>query len=218
MTAGDLARIFRRHLWLVALILLVSTATAALISKHTPKVWRATAEMLLVQRAPMMAATSQEVANAPMVESVDTQVTLLQSRGLAQEAARQVGISPEALQNASSISLQKEGDNVIDLAVEADSRRHAIDWANALCQTFVQYKKQVAQHNSQETVANLKGQRAQARTQMAAADSQLLNFERTHLLSGVAVLDAPAQQAAALKAVTDQDTVVAAYRNATTTR
>lgn len=212
-TARDLMVILWRHLWLILLILVVSTATAAVISRHTPRAWRATAELLLVQRAPMMAITPQASASAPMVESMDTQISLLQSHALAQTAAATVGVDAARLQGAMTVTPPKDGDNVIDLAVEADSHEHAVAWANAVCQAFVQYKKQVAQHNSQETLLNLKGQAAQAKKQMAVADDLLLQFAKTHNVNGIGVLDADAQKSAALNAVLSQDTVVAGYKN-----
>ena len=92
LTARDLALIAGRRFWLIALVVGVSTLTAALLSKRTPPQWRATAQVLLVQRTPIMAATPQAAANAPIVESIDTQITLLQSRKLAEEAASKAGV------------------------------------------------------------------------------------------------------------------------------
>ena len=213
LTAHDLAAILWRHLWLILLILAVSVGTAAFVSHRTPPAWRANAELLLVQRSPVMASSPQAVADAPMIESLDTQISLLQSRALAQEAAQKVGVSTETLQNSAAVTPRKDDDNVIDVSVEADSRQRAMNWANALCQAFVQYKKSVAQHNSQETLATLKGQAAQARKQRTIADAQFLVFEKTHHLSGIGVLDAQAQKTAALNAVLTQDTVIANFRN-----
>ena len=213
MTAHDLALVLWRRLWLVVLIMVVSTMTAVVLSKRTPKAWRATAQLLLVQRAPMMVTSSQAMSSAPMVESVDTQITLLQSRALARLAAKKVGINADTLLGASTVAPQKEGDDVIDVAVEADSRRHAQDWANALCQTFVDYKKSVSQDSSRGTLKTLQIQAAQAKKQADAADAHLQGFERTHKLNGVDVLDAPAQKTAALNAVLAQDAVVAGLQN-----
>lgn len=213
MTAHDLALVLWRRLWLVALIMAVSMTAAAVLSERTPKAWRATAQLLLVQRAPMMVASAQFLSSAPMVESVDTQITLLQSRALAQTAAKKVGISADILLGASSVAPQKEGDNVIDVTVEADSRRHAQDWTNALCDTFVAYKEGISKKGSRETLQTLQTQAGQARRQADAADRHLQDFERSHTLNGVDVLDAPAQRTAALNAVLAQDQVVAGLQN-----
>ena len=213
MTAHDLAMIAWRRLWLIVLIVAVSTLTATVLSKRTPKAWRASAQVLLVQRTPMMVATSQAAASAPMVESIETQITLLQSRELAQEAAQNLGISAETLQNASAITPRKDGDNVIDLTVEADSRQHAIQWANALCDAFVVYKKVLAQKNSQENLSRLQIQTAQAQKQAAAVDAKLLAFQQTHHLGGIGVLDPQAQKTAALNAIIAQNAVVAGLQN-----
>ena len=212
-TAPDVMRIFWRHLWLVLLILAVSAATAVMISRRTPRAWRASASMLLVQRAPIMVASPQQISDTPMMESLDTQISLLQSRALAQAAAKRVGISTEELQGATTITSKNDGDNVIDVNVEADSRKNAVSWADAICQAFVRYKKSVAQHNSQTTLATLTGQAAQAKKQMTLADAQLLDYEQQHRLNGISLLDPQTQKIAALNAVLAQDTVVANSRN-----
>ena len=213
MTAHDLALIAWRRLWLIVLIVAVSTLTAAILSRRSPKAWQATAQVLLVQREPMMIASTQAAASAPMVESIETQITLLQSRELAQEAADKLGISPETLQNAATITPRKEGDNVIDVAVVADSRQHAIHWAEMLCKTFVAYKNALAQKSSRENLAQLETQTAQAKKQATAADAKLLAFQQTHRFGGVGVLDPQAQKTAALNAVVTQDAVVAGLQN-----
>jgi len=213
MTAHDLALVLWRRFWLVVLIMTVSTTTAVVLSKRTPKAWRATAQLLLVQRAPMMVTSSQSLSSAPMVESVDTQITLLQSRALAQQTAKKVGVSADALLAASTVTPQKEGDNVIDVVVEADSRQHAQAWADALCRTFVDYKKSVSQESSHGTLKTLQIQAAQAKKQADAADVKLQAFAATHKVNGIDVLDAPAQKTAALNAVLAQETIVTSLQN-----
>ena len=208
VTAHELALVLLRRFWIVALILAVSVATAYFLDKRTPRAWRATAQLLLVQRAPTLVTSSQAMSSAPMVESVDTQITLLQSRTLAQLAAKKAGVSPDVLQAATTVAPQREGDGVIDVTVEADSRQHAQDWAGALCHTFVDYKKTVSQESSNGTLKTLQAQDAAARKSANEADSRVQEFERTHKLNGVDVLDAPAQRTAALNAVLAQDTVV----------
>ena len=212
-TAHDLALIAWRRVWLIALIVAVSMLTAFILSRRTPKEWRASAQVLLVQREPMMIATSQAAANAPMIESIETQITLLQSRALAQEAAKKVGVSAETLQSAATITPRKDGDNVIDLTVDAGSRQDAIAWTNALCQTFIEYKKNLAQQDSQENLTRLKIQTAQAQKQVTAADAQLLAFQQRNRMGGIEVLDPQAQKTAALNAVLAQNAVIAGLQN-----
>ena len=213
ITARDLALIAWRRLWLIALIVAVSTLTAAFLSRRTPPAWRATAQVLLVQRAPIMASTSQAAANAPMVESIDTQITLLQSRKLAQEAADKVGVTADTLQGASAITPRKDGDNVIDLTVEANSRHNAVAWAKALCDTFIEYKNHLAQSGSEQDLRQLGIQAAQAKKQAAAADGKLVAFQESHHVSGIGVLDPQQQKTAALNAVIAQNAIIAGLRN-----
>ena len=165
------------------------------------------------QRNPVMAASAEDAANAPMVESIDTQITLLQSRTLAEEAAKKVGITPEALQGASAITPRKDGDNVIDVTVEAGSRHNALAWAQALCDTFIEYKTALAQNSSRQDLHRLSVQAAQAQKQAADADRRLLRFQERHHLGGIEVLDPQQQKTAALNAVIAQQALIAGLRN-----
>ncbi len=201
-TALGILQIFWRRLWLIALIMTVSLATAAVISKRTPKAWRASAQMLLVQRAPIMATSSQASASAPMVESIDTQISLLQSHEIAVRAARIAGVSPETLQSALTMAPPKET-NLLDLSVEAPSRESAAVWANAYCTAFISYKNRVAKASSQEAIVSLQGQTERARLQMDRADQALLLFQkRNHLV------DVPTQATAALNQYITRDAEV----------
>ncbi len=191
-TAIGLLSIFWRRLWLIVLILAVSLATAALISKHTPKAWRASAQILLVQRAPMLMTSTQAGATAPMVESIDTQISLLQSREIAVQAGKIAHVSPDTLQNALTIAPPKET-NLLDISVEAPSRQAAALWANSLCIAFVTYKNNVAKGSSLEAINSLQGQTARARQQMDSADQALLMFQKQNHL-----VDVPTQANAAL--------------------
>ena len=212
-TAHDLALVAWRRLWLIALIVAVSTLTAAFLSRRTPPAWRASAQVLLEQRNPVMAATAQDAANAPMVESIETQISLLQSRTLAEKAAKKVGITPEMLLGASAITPRKDGDNVIDVTVEAGSHDKAVAWANALCEAFIEYKTDLAQNSSRQDLHLLSIQAASAQKQAAADDKKLLRFEEQHHLNGIAVLDPQQQKTAAVNAVLAQQAIIAGLRN-----
>ena len=213
VTIHDLALIVWRRLWIIVLIMAVSVLTAAALSKRTPKAWRANAQVLLVQRGPMLTPSGQTTFVTPMIESIETQITLMQSRELASEAAEKVGINTDALLGAETITPRHDGDNVIDVAVEASSREDAVDWANALCQAFVEYKKKVAQRASQDQLESLETQAAQARKQMNAADLHLLNFQKSHTLNGISIINPDVQKGDALSAVINQNAVVANLQN-----
>ena len=201
-TALGLLHIFWRRLWLVALIMAVSLATAAVISRHTPKAWRASAQMLLVQRAPMLMTSTQAGASAPMVESIDTQISLLQSREIAKEAAKIAGVSPETLQNALTVAPPKET-NLLDISVEAPSRQSAALWADSLCTAFVAYKNNVAKSSSEDSIISLQNQTDRASRQVDNADEALLSFQRHNHL-----VDVPTQATAALNQYLSRDAEV----------
>lgn len=214
VTVQDVLRIFWRRLWIIALILIAALATAAVISKKTPKAWDATAQLLLVQPVTVAGPSTQASVVGPTAESVATQITLLQSYEIAQrtvqklqqDAAAQglspdsVGIDAQGLQKATTVTNDTDTD-VIDVQVEAPSREQAATWANALCQTFVAYKKEVAQQNSEDLLANLDLRANRAQAQMTQAEQAETAFEQQHHMADMsaqasAILDSYQKQAA----------------------
>lgn len=205
-----------RRLWLVILILIASLGTASYVSRHTPKRWRANAAMILVQRATTVAASAQAGYAAPMIESPETQVSMLQSYAMAQRAidflknqaiargqsGESIGINAEQLQQAITVSTPKDT-NIIDVLVEAESRERAATLANAVCQAFVQWKSEVAKQDVQDTTNSLAVRANRAKAQMLTAEQRETEFKRQHQL-----VDVPAQQKAALEQYQTRDAEV----------
>ncbi|HLV80977.1 MAG TPA: Wzz/FepE/Etk N-terminal domain-containing protein, partial [Chthonomonadaceae bacterium] len=84
ISARDVLRILWRRLWIILLVVATSLAISTYVSRHTPKRWQAQAALILVQRAATLAPSTEASYTAPMVESVDTQVALLQSMEMAE--------------------------------------------------------------------------------------------------------------------------------------
>jgi uncharacterized protein involved in exopolysaccharide biosynthesis len=78
-------------------------------------------------------------------------IDLLKNEALSRgQAPDTIGISEEALQKQLTVTTQS-GTNLMDVSVEAESGDRAKQLANALCTTFVDYKKEVTKENARDT-------------------------------------------------------------------
>src|SRR2546423_8698340 len=87
ISATEVLMIVWRRLWVIVLVLIFSLGAAFYVSRKTPRRWRATAEMILVQRAPSTLA-SMSPGQAPagqIIDSPETQIALLQSYEMARK-------------------------------------------------------------------------------------------------------------------------------------
>ncbi|HZT44234.1 MAG TPA: polysaccharide biosynthesis tyrosine autokinase [Chthonomonadaceae bacterium] len=217
ISAGDVARILWRRLWIVALIMMVSVGTAAYVSKHTPKRWRADASVILIQRATTVTPTAQASYTAPMIETPETQLALLQSYAMAGrslaylknqalakgQSGDDLNLTPDDLQKAITISNPKDT-NILDVQVEAGSRERAEQLANAVCLAFVQWKKDVAKQDVEDMTNSLQVRADRAKAEMQAAERRETAFKNSHHL-----VDVSTQQKDALQQYLTRETDVA---------
>ncbi len=204
--AVDVFRILLRRLWVIALVISACLACAFYVSKRTIKTWRATAEVICIQRSATAAPTTETAYAAPMVESIETQLAMVQSLAMAQRTVNY--LKNEALSHHVSMEdvpedLEKfqrlitvnnpKDTNLVDVTVEANSPERARKWANAVCQAFVQWKKEVARQNLDNTVDSLESRAGLARARMTAAEEKEASYRVSH---GMA--DVPVQQREAL--------------------
>ncbi|MCC6730596.1 MAG: polysaccharide biosynthesis tyrosine autokinase [Chthonomonadales bacterium] len=198
VTAGDVLKVLWRRLWVIVLMLAFSLGTAYFVSKSTPKRWRGSAQMILIQRAAVVGSGGQTVSTSPMVETSETQIAMLQSIAMARRTidwmkndalskGKPLDAIPEDVEDLQeSISATAPRDtNLLNVSVEAGSRVEAEDLTNAVCQAFVQWKREVAQQNAQDTSSSLETRAARARTQMIEAEALQAEFNRQHRTADV---------------------------------
>lgn len=213
VSLGEIARVLRRHIGAFLAVLALCLVAAALATRATPKRWRATAEMALVERTAIDSINGDGTAprsgyTPPVAESMNTQITMLQSDALAQRALARMQAAPDAgkrraglagltaqnLQRALSVSNPKDTD-VLVVTLDAPGREQAAAQADAVCQAFVQWKDELARRQVTEVADALQARSDQAQAQLVDAERQEAAWKRRQ---GVA--DWSAQQ----KAVLDQ--------------
>jgi uncharacterized protein involved in exopolysaccharide biosynthesis len=135
----DILAILRRRLWVVVLLVAVSLGVAYYISKRTPRVWRADAQMILVQRAASVVTVTQSGGGGSgerLVENVDTQVALVKNLGMAWRTINWLknegvagrlprsavaGLTPQDLQKQISAAPVPDTD-IFEISVDAEDK------------------------------------------------------------------------------------------------
>ncbi len=195
---AEITQMVWRRKMVFLLLLAACVSLAALASHRMSKRWKATAGMVLVQRATTMDTVKPSYA-PPVVETVDTQMALLQSDAMPQRTLHwlrsQAGATGAAwlgnewtaskLQHAVTIINPKET-NVLQVSVEGASPEQAAQIGNAVCQSFLVWKKEMAQQQVREIALSLEVRAAGAKDQLLSAEAAEKSFKQNHHLSDVA--------------------------------
>ncbi|MGQ9808774.1 MAG: GumC family protein [Armatimonadota bacterium] len=197
VTVRDVLGVVWRRLWVILLVTGAALGTAAYVSFTTPPRWRAEAQVILVQRTP--AVLPDQTSGRDLRETISTQVAMLRSYAMAirtinylKNKALEGAISEDVLRDLDPEKLVKnlevgspEGTDIVQIRVVADSRAKAETLANAICEAFVEWKREVAQQSAADTVNTLEERVATARARLAEAEQKEQDFKRTHRMVDV---------------------------------
>jgi len=201
ISLGEIAGSLWRRKVVFLLILVACLGLAALVSHRMSRKWRAEAQMVLVQRATTAAEAPKVTYAPPVIETADTQMAMLQSDAMPQRALNWLRSQPSrsrsqslfagkewtaaAFQRAVTFSNPKET-NVIQVSAEAASPEQAALMANAVCQAFLQWKKELAQQQVRDIAQSLQVRSTRAEAQMRNAEQQEKQFKQQHHMADVA--------------------------------
>jgi len=199
ISLGEIAGVLWRRKAAFLLILAACLGLAALVSHRMTPRWRGDAEMVLVQRDTTNDASKTGYA-APLIETVDTQMAMLQSSAMPQRTLDWMRSHPGpsgslpsgkpwtavSLEKAITITNPKET-NVIQVSAEAPSREQAAQVANAVCQAFLQWKRETAQQQVRGIAQSLQVRSARAEGEMGDAERREKIFKQQHQMTDVAV-------------------------------
>ena len=198
ISLGEIAGILWRRKVVFLLILAACLSLAALASHRMSKKWRAEAQMVLIQRATPSEEASKTTYAPPIIETIETQMAMLQSDAMPQRALNWLRGQPlpsgngagkewtaAGLQQAITVSNTKDT-NVIQVSAEAADPAQAAQAANAFCQAFLQWKKELAQQQVRDIAKSLQVRSARAEAQMQGAEQQEKQFKQRHRLADVA--------------------------------
>ena len=191
---SDVARALWRRKWIILLVTPVFIVAAYFVTQRMPKQWQAQAQLVMIQRPEVGSMGAPDAAYvAPASGSMETQLGLLQTSTMAERAVSWLKnqelttgqpadadtVSPGELQHSLAVSNPKESE-LIDIAVLSSSRDKALLLANAVAQSFVQWKKEQARKDVQATEITLVARTADARKKMEATRLKQLAYQKNH--------------------------------------
>jgi len=214
MGMRDFVTVLRRRFWVILPLLLLSVAGAYALTMGTPwtagipKAYRAESQLMLIQRAPSSSGDPADAASAQAASPIETEVALIQNREMARRTAASMKnnaliagqvqdtamLTQDEVQGAVKVTNPTDS-NLLVVTADASTPTQAMNLAEAVARSFVQYKKDLATRDvtlAQEDLAKkvLRAQRAKN-----AAIQKETDFKRANHLSDLEASD---------KAVNDQ--------------
>jgi polysaccharide biosynthesis transport protein len=184
------AVIWRRIIWIAIIFVLCMGGVFAYI-RHAHKKWTATAQLILVQR-PIQALTGPQDYQSPELDSIDTQVGMMQSSAMIDRAvewmrnnAVQNGQMSDSVQDVysdlGSINISTPPDtSLLNISVDGRSPEDASLYANAVCQAFVQWKQELARQDLKNAEQSLTIREQKARTDLKSAEQAELAYQNKY--------------------------------------
>ena len=218
---GDVARALWRRKWIILLVTPLFVVGAYFYTQHLPKQWQADAQILLIQRSSGGGSGAPDAQyNAPMAESVSTQIGMIRTAAMADRALSWLknkelttgqtldtgGASIGSLQNSVSVSSPTDS-QLVNISVLGSTRDQAMLLTNAVAQSFVQWKNEEALNDIKKQEAKLTEQVTLARRAMIATRAQRLAFQKGH-----EILDSGTQARIGLQRLTDRENTIAAIQ------
>ncbi len=180
MGIKDFFTVLRRRKWIIIPIMLLCIGAAVAWTMLTPKTWRAQAQLMLVQHAPTLNAVND--TNPAVIESMETQVGLIQSDAMAERTLAQ--LKNDALVQGQSTATVPMGveeiagavtvtnpidSNLLDISADAQDRKQAVALANAVAHAFVLWKKDSAQKDILDSEQSLQFRAGKSKQAMLMA-------------------------------------------------
>ena len=193
------SRVLQRGWWLILLITLLSVAAAILVSSMEPKSYLSEAQMVLVQRP--ISAPSRSPGDtiavtqvAPEIETVDTQMGMLQSTGMYQHTMD--WLKNDALAKGQSTTgfddmspkqfahdvevVNPRNSNLLVVDAEANDPQKAAVLANAVVQAFSQWKRELASRDLMDSTRRIADQTRQYQAKLTKAEEQKTAYNEAH--------------------------------------
>lgn len=169
-----------KRIWLVALCFIISLAVTVVNMVKQVPVYRASAVLVLSRGLNLPTQLrGKDVENA-LGDFVDTQIQILRSGQIIGRARERMNRSPaEIASKLRKVSVYPIGKAaLISVAVDALEQQFAADFANAIVDSFLEYKAEERMETSQATVISLTQQANRLRDELKRSEDRLLQFKK----------------------------------------
>lgn len=225
LSFSDILWTIWRRKFLVILIVSLSVTGTYLYLKRVKRLYKATAKLSVTQRASTLVSSPEASYAAPLIETPETQLELIQSTKMTElmyfwlknefikEKPRVAKLSDDAmaslparLQSMISAEVPTQT-SIIVLNVTSSDPVEAATVANAIGYTLEEWKKEQASKSVKDSKAKLVNRAQRAKNYMLEAELQETRFKQKSKLA-----DIPAQQKAALEQYLQRDVEVASLK------
>lgn len=138
-------RVLRRRAWVVALVVLLATAAALLLSLHEQRLYRASAAVFLSRQDLAATLANVQPAAANPAREAETQADLARTPAVAEQTLREAGLHdrpPEQLLERSSVTTAANAD-LLTFSVTDPKSRIASLLATAYARAYTDYRRAI---------------------------------------------------------------------------
>ena len=189
MNVADLKQYFHivvKRIWLVALCFVIALAvTVVNLSREVP-VYRASATLLLSSGLPLPQQVRQE-EQILQGDYMETQTKIIQSGAIISRAREKMNRPTEEISSKLvKIKAGPIGKSAMILVI-ADSleSQFAADFANAICEAYLEFKAEERMQTSQSTVISLTQQANRLREDLKRGEDRLLTFKKENSMVAI---------------------------------
>lgn len=196
---------------------------AVYVDSKTPRRWKGTQSIQLINRTGNFFLSTQGANAAPVVENPDSQIAMLQSPDMPRRAitwmkndALKRNKPTDDLDRLDPVELGKhlnvtnpKGTEQITIEVDGPDRETAARWTGGFCQAFLQWKRDISTRSKGEAVDTLSERAKKARRNLLDAEAQETAFKQSHQLADVKM-----QQEGVVKQYVEQEAKVQEAKSA----
>ena len=200
----DFITVLRRRFWVILPLLLLCVAGAYAVTMGTPwtagipKAYRAESQLMVIQRAPSSGSDPADGASAQAASPIETEVALIQNHTMAERSAFYLKnhafstgdtkdtatLTQDEVQGAVKVTNPTDS-NLLVVAADASSPAQAMNLANAVARSFVEYKRDLAAQDVTGAQKSLEQKVRRAQNTMMAAIQKETEFKQANRLSNL---------------------------------
>jgi|APTNR8051073442_1049403.scaffolds.fasta_scaffold00058_46 succinoglycan biosynthesis transport protein ExoP len=187
VTIKQYFHIIVKRIWLVALCFVISVAVTVVNLSKQVNVYRSGATLLLSRGLPLPERVRQ-LEQAVVGDAVETQSRILQSGTILSRARERMNRPREEIAGKlMRVSVYPIGKSaILYVGVDATEAQFAADFANAICDSYLDFKAEERLETSQSTVISLTQQANRIRDELKRAEERALEFKKENRIAALA--------------------------------
>ena len=178
---NDVADILRRRKGIMLACLAAALLAGAVVTLRAPRLYVATSQLVFL-RPSYTVLLSDKVLTPPQYEEKSTQVYLLKSRTVADEAAslmRAKDVEVSGAQVRGAIKIKDVTDTeIMEISAQTDDPKMSAMMANSVAEAFVSYKRRARRGTASAGIEDLRDQMEAARKELTRREKDLSAFLR----------------------------------------